>query len=271
VLAGLQEGGLDVTAADRTVGTSAGSTAAAQLTSAPANDLYSAVFVADPAPPTAGGLRRQASNRPVIDHLARMTALIASASDAADLRRRVGEAALGAASADDGSWQSRWRAIVASRLPGARWPERGVLITALDARTGEPVVFDRGSGVDIVDAVAASCASGLPYGIGDGLYLDGGFRSGAENADLAAGCGRVLVLAPFGGQAMTPVEWGMHLSSQVDGLRAGGSRVEVVAPGGDIEELFGPNAMDGALRPAAARAGFAQGRALVDELTAFWR
>jgi hypothetical protein len=48
------------------------------------------------------------------------------------------------------------------------------MITAVDARTGEPVVFDRHSGVDLLDAVAASCASGLPYRIGDSAFIDGG-------------------------------------------------------------------------------------------------
>ena len=67
------------------------------------------------------------------------------------------------------------------------WPQRPVLITAVDAATGEPVVFDRHSGVDLVDAVAASCASGLSYRIGDHRYIDGGYRRNAENADLAAG------------------------------------------------------------------------------------
>ena len=62
-----------------------------------------------------------------------------------------------------------------------------MLITAVDAHTGEPVVFDRHSGVDLVDAVAASCSSGFAYSIGDNRYIDGGYRSNAENADLAAG------------------------------------------------------------------------------------
>ena len=101
-----------------------------------------------------------------------------------------------------------------------------MLITAVDAETGEPVVFDRHSGVDLVDAVAASCSSGLPYRIGDGRYIDGGYRSNADNADLAAGSARVLVLSPFGGRTRTPMAWGMHLATQVDELRAHGSSVE---------------------------------------------
>ena len=131
-----------------------------------------------------------------------------------------------------------------------------MLITAVDAHSGEPVAFDRHSGVDLVDAVAASCAGGgLPYRIGEHRYIDGGYRANAENADLAAGFKRVLVLSPLGGRSLHPVDWGTHLAAQVDELRAGGSRVETIVPDGSSEHLFGANAMDLSLRPPAARVG----------------
>jgi NTE family protein len=201
----------------------------------------------------------------------RTSRIIAAAEDAADMRRRMGAAALEMDAASDGSGQTRWRDTVAARLPSQRWPERTVLITAVDASTGEPVVFDRHSGVDLVDAVAASCASGFAYSIGGSRYIDGGYRSNAENADLAAGYARVLVLSPFGGRTRTPVEWGMHLATQVDELRARGSRVETIFPDGNSRTAFGDNVMDLSTRPPAARAGYNQGRALAEQLTEFWR
>jgi NTE family protein len=200
----------------------------------------------------------------------RIRRIIASAEDAADMRRRLGAAALEMDAASDGSWQTQWRATVASRLPSQRWPQRTVLITAVNAHTGEPVVFDRHSGVDLADAVAASCASGLPYRIGDNRYIDGGYRRN-ENADLAAGYGRVLVLSPFGGRALQPLDWGTQLAAQVDELRARGSRVETIFPDSSSEHMFGANAMDLSMRPPAARAGYDQGRALAEQLTEFWR
>jgi NTE family protein len=121
-----------------------------------------------------------------------------------------------------------------------------------------------------VDAVAASTAGGPPYGIGEHRYIDGGYRS-IENADLAAGYGRVLVLSPLGGRSRHPREWGTHLAAQVDELRARGSSVETIFPDGDSEHLFGADAMDLSLRPPAARAGHDQGGALAEELTEFWR
>ncbi|WP_445150026.1 patatin-like phospholipase family protein [Baekduia sp. Peel2402] len=269
VVAGLADGGWDVTEADLIVGTSAGSTAAAQITGAPLAELYAATVAAAPAP--ARPSRAPAGPAgPVVDHLQRTSAIIAAAQDAADMRRRMGAAALDLDAASDGSRSARWREIVAARLPSSHWPERTVLITAVDAHTGEPVVFDRNSGVDLADAVAASCASGFAYKIGDNRYIDGGYRRN-ENADLAAGYEQVLVLSPFGGKTRHPLEWGMQLAAQVDELRAGGSSVEMIFPDSDSEHMFGANAMDLSLRPAAARAGHDQGTALAEQFAALWR
>jgi NTE family protein len=273
VVAGLFDAGLDVTEADLVIGTSAGSTAAAQLTSASPADLFAAVLAAASphrtGRPGSGGGR--APSRPVVNHLERTSRVIAAAADPVDMRRRLGASALELDAASDGTRQAQWRATVAARLPGPHWPEQAVLITAVDARTGEPVVFDRHSGVDLVDAVAASCSSGPPYGIGEGLFIDGGYRRSSENADLAAGCSRVLVLSPFGGRSRAPRAWGMDLAAQVDELRAGGSRVETILPDGKAREAFGDDMMDLSRRPLAARAGYDQGRASAGRLAEFWR
>jgi NTE family protein len=272
VIAGLFDAGLDVTTADLTIGTSAGSTAAAQLAGATPTELLAAILAAAPQQRTGpvDSDRGRVPARPVAGQMERISTIIASAEDAADMRRRMGAAALAMAAASDGSWQAQWRATVAARLPSQLWPDRTVLLTAVDAQTGEPVVFDRHSGVDLADAVAASSASGLPYRIGDNRYIDGGYRSNAENADLAAGYARVLVLSPFGGRALTPMGWGMHLANQVDELRTRGSRVQTIFPDSSSEHMFGTNAMDLSLRPPAARAGYDQGRALTEQLTEFW-
>ena len=254
VIAGLFDAGLDVTTADLTIGTSAGSTAAAQLAGASPTELFAAVLAAAPQQRTGpvGSDSGRVPNRPVADHMERTGKIIAAAENVADMRRRMGAAALDMDASSNSSVQERWRATVAARLPSRHWPHRTVLITAVDAQTGEPVVFDRHSGVDLVDAVAASCASGFAYRIGDNRYIDGGYRRSSENADLATGCGRALVLSPFGGRTRTPLEWGMHLAAQVDELRAGGSRVETIFPDSKSEHMFGANAMDLSLRPPAA-------------------
>jgi NTE family protein len=271
LIAGLFDAGLDVTEADLTIGTSAGSTAAVQIAGATPTDLFSAIVAAAPWRRTApvASDRGRGPVKPVMDHLGRINTIIASAADATDMRRRMGAAALEMDAASDGSWQSQWRATVASRLPSQSWPNRQLLITAVDADTGEPVVFDRRSGVELADAIAASCSSGLPYRIGDKRYIDGGYRRN-ENADLAVGCARVLVLSPFSGRTLHPLDWGMQLAVQVDELRARGSKVETIFPGSGSEHLFGANAMDLSLRSPAARAGYDQGSALVAKLVDFW-
>ncbi len=272
LIAGLADAGIDVTEADLIIGTSAGATVAAQITSGrPPSELYAAVLAEVPLPPTgdAASQRRRALPFSGADYLQWSNAIIGSAEDASDMRRRLGAAALEMDGSDD-SRSSRWRDVVAARLPSPHWPQQALLITAVDARTGEPVLFDGDSGVDLVDAVAASTSALTPYRIGEQRYLNGGYRR-SENADLAAGYGRVLVLSPFGGRSRMPLEWGMDLATQVDELRSGGSVVDTVFPDGGAGDVFDANALDPATRRQAARGGYDQGRGLAGLLAEGWR
>jgi len=96
VIAGLFDAGLDVTEADLIIGTSAGSTAAAQITSATPAELLAAILAAAPQQETdpfrPGGGRVPIG--PAADHMERTSRIIAAAQDAADMRRRMGAAAL---------------------------------------------------------------------------------------------------------------------------------------------------------------------------------
>jgi NTE family protein len=273
LIAGLSDAGVDVTGADLIIGTSAGSTVAAQITSGtrPA-ELYAAILAEVPRPqgPQLGSGRGRAPSRPGPDYLEWSNRIIRSAEDASDMRRRMGAAAL-EMDASDGLGQTRWRDVVAARLPRHSWPHQPVLIAAVDADTGEPVVFDRHSGVDLVDAVAASTSNGFggPYRIGGNRYINGGYRR-SENADLAAGHRRVLVMSPFGGRSRMPGEWGMDLATQVAELRAAGSEVETLFPDARAGNVFNASASDPSTRPQAALGGYDQGRALAGRLIAFW-
>jgi NTE family protein len=273
VVAGLLARGVDLTEADLIIGTSAGSTVAAQITSVTSpTELYAVILAEAPRPPAggAGSPRGRAPGVSGPDYLAWSNAIIDASADASDMRRRMGAAALERDASDDPAQTARWRDIVASRLPSRHWPQQSVLIPAVDAYTGEPVVFDRHSGVDLVDAVAASTSAMTPYRIGENRYLNGGYRR-SENADLAAGCRRVLVLSPFGGRSRMPLEWRMDLASQVADLRAGGSTVETVFPDAGAGDVFDANALDPATRLPAARGGHEQGLALAERLAGFWR
>lgn len=272
LIAALLEAGLDMTEAELIIGTSAGSTVAAQITSGTRpSELYAAILAEARQTPAgdAGSGRGRAPNRSGTNYMEWSDEIIGSAEDASDMRRKIGAAAL-EMDTPEGSYQTRWHDIVASRLPSHHWSQQRVLIPAVDASTGEPFVFDRHSGVDLVDAVAASTSAMRPYRIGENRYINGGYRRN-ENADLAAGCERVLVLSPFGGRTRHPLAWGMQLAAQVDELRAGGSRVETVFPDSSSEHLFGVDALNPSLRLPAAMAGYNQGRILAGELTEFWR
>lgn len=132
-------------------------------------------------------------------------------------------------------------------------------------------MFDRHGEVGLVDAVAASTAAGPAHRVGDGWFIDGGYWRGPENAQVAAGMGRVLVLSPLGARTRAPLAWGMHLAAQLDELTARGSQVETVLPDDSTMEVFAAGMMALAARPDAARAGFAQGRARAEALVGFWR
>jgi NTE family protein len=136
-----------------------------------------------------------------------------------------------------------------------------VLLGAVDAETGEMRVFDRQSGVNLVDAVAASCAvPGIwpPVTIDGRRYVDGGIRS-SDNADLAAGFGRIVVISPLGYDSPIPAP--MPLREVVGQLRSDGSAVTVIAPDEASAAAIGANPLDPATRIPAANAGRAQGRA----------
>lgn len=285
VLAGLLREGVDAAAAELLIGTSAGATTAAQISFRSPIELHEAALASRPTgaagPAGAGGGR--AGGAPVAaasaasasvavavaEQLDRTSRIIAASADPADMRRRMGAAALQLDGASDPARSARWRAVVASRLPDQRWPARDLRVVAVDAADGSPVVFDRDNGIELADAVAASCASGAPHRACGRSFIDGGYRRN-ENADLAVGSERVLVLSPFGGRTRHPIEWRMQLAAQADDLRAAGSTVEVVGPDEEAARLIGANAMDPSLRPGAARAGFAQGVGLADRLGAFW-
>src|SRR5271169_278063 len=255
VIAGLAEAGIDMTeAADLVIGTSSGATAASQVRSGIPPAKLLASILSEPVPPV-GQNRPPSPGPPMATVFERMRAIGAAAISAADLQRAMGafglesDATLGPAAAE------QRRAMVASRLPHQHWPDRPMIVAAVNAHTGELAAFDRDSGVDLVDAVTAGTAlPGLTptHSINGTRYINGGVRS-AENVDLAVGYANVVVLSPFGGRTGTLPEGqfeglrkfpGADLASQVEGLRKLGSRVEVITPDAESRAAMGTNQMD---------------------------
>ncbi|GHE85494.1 patatin [Streptomyces spiralis] len=256
LLAGLADAGQDVTGAGLIVGTSAGSAVAAQLGSGlTLEELYARQV--DPALQATEIMAEMDLDRFAAD----LGAALGEATGAEDLRRRVGEFALRAATVPE----PERRAVIESRLPSHAWPARELKIVAVDADSGLPRVFDKESGVGLVDAVAASCAvPGVwpPVTIQGRRYVDGGVRSIA-NADYAVGASRVLVIVPMGAAEPFPSE--KPLEQAVEELGAQGAEVALVEPDEASRAAVGDNALDPATRRPAAEAGRRQGRGLTIE------
>ncbi|MGO9382715.1 MAG: patatin-like phospholipase family protein [Mycobacterium sp.] len=149
------------------------------------------------------------------------------------------------------------RQVIAQRLPSHDWSERDLRLTAIDVATGELVVFDRESGVELVDAVAASCAvpgAWPPVTIAGRRYMDGGIAS-SVNLGVAGDCDVAVVLVPSGADAPSP--FGAGPAAEIAAFA--GTTLAVFADD-DSLAAFGPNPLDPRCRVGSAVAGRAQGR-----------
>jgi NTE family protein len=80
-------------------------------------------------------------------------------------------------------------------------------------------------------------------------------------------------LAMSGGAvAATPMAelFRRRLEGELEAVRQSGSRIELIVPDAASLEAFGLNLMDFRRRPAAAKAGLAQGRSAAPKLRAKW-
>lgn len=267
ILLGLRDEGLEVNDASLVVGTSAGSVVGAQITSGLPLETYYARQL-QPLEET----REQVVSFDM-NELMQVFAAGLGAPDAQTARARIGAAALAAKTMPE---QERLD-IIASRLPVKEWPRTPrLVITSVDAQTGESVRFDGTTGVPLVLAVAASCAvPGVypPVTIGNHRYVDGGVRSGT-NADIAQGYQRVLILraetvdASAGNQEHAlPF---MSFEEERAILERSGSKLLVVVPDRASFVARGPNPLDASRRAVSAEAGREQGRQLAASVRHFW-
>ena len=257
-LSALHDAGADVVAsADLVLGTSAGAAVGAQVTAGVPLEQLEALQLApaEQSKEISVPLDIETFRKELAD-------LVAGARDPADARARVGRMALAAETVPE---QVR-RDVIAARLPSHEWPDRRLVLTAVDAETGQWLTFDKDSAISLVDATAASCAvPGVwpPVSANGHRYVDGGVRS-FTNADLAAGHDRVLIVVPLVlmdeqrallAEEMTQLAPGAILVAEADQASA---------------EAIGPNPLDPAARAAAARAGRRQGTELAETVRQFW-
>ena len=240
-----------LTESDVLVGTSAGSAVAAQLSSGRPLDMLFEVQVAESSAEIDPGVD--------VDTITELflSALGAPYEKSRDKTRqqmqRIGAVALATKTVP----APARRRVIAQRLPSHDWPDRALRLTAIDVASGELTVFERKSGVDLVDAVAASCAvpgAWPPVAIGGRHYMDGGVAS-SVNLVVAADCDAAVVLVPSGVDAPSP--FGAGPAAEITSFA--GAAFAVFADG-DSLAAFGPNALDPGCRVPSALAGREQGR-----------
>ena len=206
LLAGLAEGGVDLAAADYILGTSAGSFVGSQLAMGRKAADMAAPILAEADRVSARGRGWKPAGRRRGTAAPRRTSAScsrrwqeAASGDARPDRRCAARSARSRSRPRRSTRRASSRASAASsaRPGGDAWPTRGFACTAVDAETGEFVVWNADSKVGLARAVASSCSvPGVypPITINGRRYIDGGMRSGS-NADLATGHELVVVVA----------------------------------------------------------------------------
>ncbi len=272
LIAAMAENGLDVTIADKVIGTSAGSSVGAQLAlGRPPESLYKAAL----APIEGSRAERHArpgGAQPNLMPLMQIMQKAASGASPEDLRRELGQLSLTTETMSEEDFIAGFGATLAA---GEAWPAKGYTATAVDTETGEFVTWTAASGVDVARAVASSCSvPGIfpPITINGRRYMDGGMRS-ATNADLAAGHDRVIVVSVTGNN-LPPGPYADRLRARFDAelqtIRDGGGEVEVIRFGEAAQAIAGMNLMDFSKREPVARAGYEQGTAEAARLRDWW-
>ncbi|MTE15037.1 patatin-like phospholipase family protein [Nocardia aurantiaca] len=245
---GLRDAGIDLGRADRIVGTSAGAVVGANIAAGvdPGTMLVTPSPNSEAPPIDASGLMEILAMRPE------------PGESLADQRRRVGARALEMNVGDPADHLARM-----GRLLGVtEWPDRDLIVTAVDVTTGELEPWTRDGRATLLEAIASSTSvPGVfpPIPIGGTYYIDGGMRS-PINADLAAGADLILVLEPLA--HMFP-----HAPSDSE---LGGATAIFVTPDADALAVFGPDVFDrSALEPAFA-AGVRQAAEAATRLKGVW-
>lgn len=256
LIAGLAAEGVDLAAADMIIGTSAGSVVGADIAS---GEEPEELYLRQLEPPAG-----EIPARMGVGLLARWAWIFLTTPDPVRTRRRIGKLALAARTVPE----AERRKVFETRLTKHDWPAQPLKVTAIDAVTGEFVLFDAAGDASLLDAVGASCAvPGVwpPVTIAGRKFIDGGMRSSA-NADLAAGYQRVVIIAPLPrGTKRMPGPY-----QQAKALVAGGAQVVVVSPDKAAAAAIGRNVLDPARRAPAARAGRTQAALVADQVRAVW-
>ncbi|WP_433514698.1 patatin-like phospholipase family protein [Nonomuraea sp. CA-143628] len=221
----------------------------------------------DPPTNSQAGSRTDSPTRPRTDP-ARMAEVFTVLGDPTleprEARRRVGRIALEAPTI----LEEERLALMESLINARQWPDRRLLITAVNAETGEPKVWDRESGAPLVAAVAASSAmpgAYPPITINGHRYMDGALAGGA-NVALATGARVVLLVEPLA--HLFPREPLDFPREPFDGL--GADTAVAVSPDASSLKAFGSDMSDVTSWQPAFHAGVSQAEHEAERLRAAW-
>jgi NTE family protein len=259
VLTGLHDAGIALGEADVVIGTSGGGMAAAHLRGGePPRQLLARI--GKRATDGDHGANEETRAR-FTDELRR---LFATAQDAKEILAGLGALALKSSTPTEDSSKQ----LVAAYLTAHDWPQRRLLIPAVDVISGELEVFSQDSGVPLVDALAASNSiPGVwpPITINGRRFMDGALRS-PTNADLAAGHDRVLVIAP---QPDTRGMPGASLAEALAPVQQRGQAVAITPDDPTRKEIVG-SMLDWSRLIELSQIGLADAATAADQVRELW-
>lgn len=247
LLDGFADQGIALGTADVIIGTSAGAVVGAHLALQQGLGAPPDIIELPPVPSDCKAALADAMERAALS------------VDPEPVRAEIGKMALDAQTLSEEASVSR--AMFAPFI-GKAWPQQ-LLITTVNARTGQLRIWDASSGAPLERAIAASTAAPCvlpPITIGSEQYIDGGVRS-ALNADLAIGADLVVAVSCFALTGAAIPDFFETLNSPVlaelDAVRSSGATLAVVEPQPAFLALtdFGDGMMDGSLIPEAYRLG----------------
>ncbi len=228
---GLRENSVDLSAADVSIGTSAGSIVGAAVRGGRLDEMTKAF---EDLGDTKGALTGVTGTE---SQLRAQQVMAQTSVITAESLQEIGRAAMAA----HNSPVAQYQALLAQLLgTAAAWP-KGHYAATTDCYTAQPLIVGESCGVSIVEAGSASSSlpgSMGPTWLGDRLCMDGGVSDSSTHAQMLEGAEFVLILGMFDFKANPPahVNPSFGLSERVNpgtaqreaaALRAAGSTVHV--------------------------------------------
>jgi NTE family protein len=264
--------GVDLSLADVTVGTSAGSYGSYAILAGQLARFHAAAAAIGQNPAT---MNYPTANPPFSVIRANYVGNTLPSASIENIQQ-LGRAAMAAHTPPISAWQNLLTRVTGA---GTAWPSPKYHTVSIDCYTAQRLVVGPDDGIAAIDAMSASSSwPGLagPTRLKDRMAMDGGACQSGTHADVAGGARRVLIVSLASGNDARDNAQGLRLShfpnsllQEVHDLEAGGSKVmlQVVGcpPGYAKIDLLDPT-----LIPVALKYGVARGISDAAKIKAFW-